>query len=97
MGDKRIEVESAFNVQPIWEPGTNHITDLRIEKQITTYPITRDGRRQWSQGIRETFDMGSVTPHQVGSLVGALTSWLAYVADGTCERDNGNGSDAFKS
>ncbi|MBM4617949.1 hypothetical protein GS540_26705 [Rhodococcus hoagii] len=83
MGTK---IETTFSVQPKYLD-EEHYETVDIKRVTVTYPVTKAGSVQWSQGERRVETIAELPVRHIAALIGELVDTLAYTATGECKND----------
>lgn len=78
--------ETSFSVQPKYLD-EEHYETVDIKRVTVTYPVTKAGSVQWSQGERRVETIAELPTRQIASLITELVDTLAYTATGECKND----------
>lgn len=79
-------VETSFSVQPKFQD-EEHYETVDIKRVTVTYPVTKAGSVQWSQGERRTETIAELPVRHIAALIGELVDTLAYTVTGECRND----------
>lgn len=65
-----------------------HYQVVNVQREVTTYPVTKAGHVQWGQGGREVeVIIENLPTRHIARLIEALVDSLAYTATGECKAD----------
>lgn len=93
MTNTRMHVASHYRVRDFWRGEANakdaRVDEVEITRLVSRYPLTKDGKVQWSKEQKEKTVLFRLPVDELGALAKELIDALAYHASGMVLEDLG--------